>query len=96
MRFTVLLLIISASLTIARLNEDERRVEYERRKHTWPATYVPNTEGWKKLMDRRFAQVTQIQNSGERYEGCVKISCITPFLSTHIETKVFSIFHVKM
>lgn len=69
MRFTVLLLILSASLAIARLSENDRRDEYYRRNYTWPTTYIPNTEGWKKLMDRRFAQVTQIPDSGARYEG---------------------------
>ena len=64
-------------LTFLRLNlkttgalvEDERLEEYYRRNHTWPAIYTPQTEGWKKINDRRFAQISQIENSGDRYEG---------------------------
>lgn len=51
------------------LVEEERLEEFYRRNHTWPAVYNPSTEGWKKINDRRFAQISQIENSGQRYEG---------------------------
>lgn len=51
------------------LVETERLEEFYRRNHTWPAEYNPQTEGWKKINDRRFAQISQIEDSGQRYEG---------------------------
>ena len=54
------------------LIEQERIEEYHRRNYTWPIeNYIPSTEGWNFLMDRRFAQISQIKDSGERYEGLV-------------------------
>jgi len=51
------------------LVETERIEEFHRRNHTWPAVYNPPSEGWKNINDRRFAQISQIEDSGHRYEG---------------------------
>jgi hypothetical protein len=58
------------SISVA-LNEDERIEEYERRGHTWPPQeYTPNTLGWKKLNDRRFRQLTQLEDGRDaRYSA---------------------------
>lgn len=53
------------------LAEDERMVEYHKRNHTWPPNYVPKNEGWKKLMDHRFRQIDEMEDS-DRYEAYVQ------------------------
>jgi len=43
---------------------------YRSRNYTWPMEYyVPPTDGWKDIFDRRFAQIADIKDLGERYEG---------------------------
>lgn len=52
------------------LVESDRVAEYHKRNYTWPiSNYIPNTPGWQKLMESRFSQVAEIEQSGERYEG---------------------------
>ena len=52
------------------LVEDERHAEYLLRNYTWPLTSVsPNTDGWKRLMFRRLAQVERIKNTADRYNA---------------------------
>mmetsp|Transcript_13800 Transcript_13800/g.29374 ORF Transcript_13800/g.29374 Transcript_13800/m.29374 type:complete len:135 (+) Transcript_13800:1-405(+) len=56
------------------LNEDERVSEYHKRKYTWPPLeeeYVPNTEGWKRIMKRRLEQVRRIEDRTDMYNGWV-------------------------
>jgi hypothetical protein len=41
-----------------KLTESDRIVEYNKRNYTWPVdNYSPHTEGWKAVMEERFAQV---------------------------------------
>ena len=55
------------------LYEDERQVEYEKRNYTWPLNnYQPNNPGWKALMEERFRQVEEMEDSLERYEGFIQ------------------------
>jgi hypothetical protein len=55
------------------LVEPERIVEYQKRNYSWPLNnYSPNTPGWRELMEERFAQVEELDNSGERYEGYIQ------------------------
>lgn len=65
---------VHASLTSGlQLKEEERLLEYQARNYTWPRDfYNPPTEGWKQIMDRRFAQITDITNSNERYLAYVQ------------------------
>ena len=54
------------------LYEDERVDEYYKRGHTWPPTdeeFVPNSDGWTRIMRRRLAQVRRIEDSGDMYNG---------------------------
>ena len=55
------------------LVESERIEEYNKRNYTWPIQkYIPNTPGWRQLMESRFAQVKEIESSGQRYEGYIQ------------------------
>jgi hypothetical protein len=50
--------------------EEERMAEYHKRNYTWPIPqYVPQTLGWRKLMDHRFRQAAEIEDSQHRYEA---------------------------
>lgn len=52
--------------------EQERIAEYHKRRYTWPMhedEYVPNTKGWKNLMNRRFEQVMANPEPQERWDG---------------------------
>ena len=45
-----------------KLNEDERRAEYDRRNYTWPIEkFVPDTAGWNNLMKQRMGQVDELE-----------------------------------
>lgn len=52
--------------------ESERLEEYAKRNYTWPPTYVPNTPGWKALMESRFQQVAEIEDPASRFSGYVQ------------------------
>uniref|UniRef100_A0A7S2E5N1 Alpha-ketoglutarate-dependent dioxygenase AlkB-like domain-containing protein n=1 Tax=Ditylum brightwellii TaxID=49249 RepID=A0A7S2E5N1_9STRA len=61
-----------AHFTLGALDEGERVKEYNRRGHVWPPRdedYVPNTPGWRRLMERRFSQVMSVENTGDKYNG---------------------------
>jgi hypothetical protein len=50
--------------------EEERIAEYHRRGHTWPIQeFVPNTEGWVRLMKQRLVQVQSIEDRGPKYNA---------------------------
>jgi hypothetical protein len=52
------------------LDEDVRVAEYHKRNYTWPIPeYNPNTPGWKALMEQRFHQVAQLENTNARYNA---------------------------
>jgi len=54
---------------VSSLDEDERMEEYVARNYTWPPVMNPNTQGWSKLMMRRFRQLEFIEDLNERYNG---------------------------
>mmetsp|Transcript_3562 Transcript_3562/g.6508 ORF Transcript_3562/g.6508 Transcript_3562/m.6508 type:complete len:360 (-) Transcript_3562:264-1343(-) len=55
------------------LIEEERMQEYEKRGYSWPPKeYVPETEGWRNLMERRFSQMERLDNDG-RYDGFMQV-----------------------
>jgi hypothetical protein len=55
------------------LDEDERLAEYRARGHKWPIEeFVPNTEGWKKIYDRRIEQIQRIPKTNARYNAWVQ------------------------
>jgi hypothetical protein len=50
--------------------EAERAEQFNLRNYSWPHTdFIPNTPGWKALMEHRLRQVAEIENSSDRYEG---------------------------
>jgi hypothetical protein len=56
------------------LIEAERIAAYHERNYTWPlTTYVPNTPGWKALIEERFGQVAEVESSGMRYDGYIQL-----------------------
>lgn len=56
-----------------KLVESERIEEYHKRNYSWPLQkYVPDTAGWKRLMESRFRQVAEISNRGQRYEAYIQ------------------------
>ncbi len=70
--FSILLLLVSPFVVDSNLIESERLEEYERRGHSWPPKeedFTPNTDGWRAINKRRFSQVEQLEDSGDRYQG---------------------------
>jgi len=64
------------SLFQRRMQESDRRDEYNRRNYSWPLdadNFVPNTPGWKTLMERRMQQVQCIEDLGHRYNGWLSV-----------------------
>jgi hypothetical protein len=52
--------------------ESERVDEYHKRGRGWPITeFVPNTEGWTRLMKRRLSQVQAIEDHSQKFNGFV-------------------------
>lgn len=54
------------------LNEADRLLEYAKRNYTWPMprdSYVPQTEGWIQLMQKRLEQIEDILDTNQRYMG---------------------------
>jgi len=61
-----------SQLVQCQLNEGERVSEYQKREYQWPAPdedFIPNTEGWRAIMRRRFNQVQEIKDHGDKYNG---------------------------
>jgi len=55
------------------MKEDHRLLERKRRGWTWPLKhFVPDTPGWRRLMERRFEQVSRIEDTTRRYNGWVQ------------------------
>lgn len=54
------------------LNEGDRLIEYNKRNYTWPIqTYRPNTEGWKRIHERRFRQIERMEDVSEKWQAWV-------------------------
>ena len=48
----------------------ERLQGYQKRGYQWPVLeFVPNTPGWKKLMEDRLEQISNIEDPAERFKG---------------------------
>lgn len=65
------------------LSESDRLNEYARRQHTWPlqdSEFVPSTDGWRNLLQRRFQQVDQLTADDGSYDGYINtlISAMSP------------------
>jgi len=70
MKTVLLLLFLGLWSVDAAMVESERLEEYKARNYTWPLPeMVPETPGWRRLMERRFRQIEAMEGSGKRYEG---------------------------
>ena len=57
----------------ARYTEEERLEMYKKRGHDFPfAKYIPDTPGWRKLMDKRFDQVRALTDSQMKWDGWIQ------------------------
>jgi hypothetical protein len=69
------------------LVEDDRRKEYNNRNYTWPIVdFIPNTPGWRKLWTDRLTQITELHDSGRRYEAlyqAVHSATLVPNFTEH-------------
>lgn len=64
--------------------EHERVKEYHRRYDgSWPPTkyYIPQTEGWKSIMNKRLAQAAEIDGYDEKYEAFLQV-CMSMLTET--------------
>ena len=75
MLLAALLLLLRLPVTASKqLVEQERVRTYHENNYTWPPAddeFIPNTDGWRRLMQRRFDQVQRIVGSGDQYNGWV-------------------------
>jgi hypothetical protein len=77
---SVLLLVISTPVVRGESHQEsppytaeEQVAEYKRRGHVWPIPeYVPNTEGWTRLMHQRFTQVQAITDNQQKFDGWIQ------------------------
>lgn len=59
MKSLLLLCLLVSPLSTAGLDEDTRMREYHKRGYKWPLEkMVPETPGWRRIMERRFEQVS--------------------------------------
>ncbi|KAG7349311.1 hypothetical protein IV203_011908 [Nitzschia inconspicua] len=77
--FLFLLLFLAADVSVQgslrrpAYTEDERQAEYIKRGHKFPFPhYVPDTEGWKRLMDQRFTQVQALTDAQMKWDGWIQ------------------------
>eukprot|EP00816_Leptocylindrus_hargravesii_P012975 CAMPEP_0196803248 /NCGR_PEP_ID=MMETSP1362-20130617/2616_1 /TAXON_ID=163516 /ORGANISM="Leptocylindrus danicus, Strain CCMP1856" /LENGTH=376 /DNA_ID=CAMNT_0042174705 /DNA_START=45 /DNA_END=1175 /DNA_ORIENTATION=+ len=81
-------LIVAALFSMSNaMSEDERMAEYHARNYTWPlmvssdygynpdrsTLYVPDSEGWAKLMRRRMKQIDHMTDRGEKYDAWLNV-----------------------
>mmetsp|Transcript_4488 Transcript_4488/g.8617 ORF Transcript_4488/g.8617 Transcript_4488/m.8617 type:complete len:344 (-) Transcript_4488:14849-15880(-) len=86
MRRILSALLIASTISFGHsLEEDKRLEEYSARGHKWPIEeFVPNTEGWRKINERRIEQIQRIPGSNARYNAWVQT------LSSAITAKNFT------
>jgi hypothetical protein len=52
---------------------EEREEQYVKRGHTFPIQeYVPNTEGWARLMKQRFRQLESLEDTQQKWDGFIQ------------------------
>ncbi len=71
----VLLIFATLAVSSSALSEQERLAKYKERGYEWPLPkVVPDTPGWRKLMERRFEQISQtMENTGDRYNAWIAV-----------------------
>ena len=57
------------------MDEAERVREYHARGYSWPVEHtIPDTPGYRRLMQHRFRQVAEIESRKDRYEAYVQMA----------------------
>lgn len=80
LKWLLVLFICVLSTVLAQLDELERRQEYQKRGYSFPPKKMaPDTQGWRKLNERRFNQVEHIKDVHDRYQGWV-IAAISAYV----------------
>ena len=70
--FLTLVIFLFENQQVQCLYEGDRVEEYHKRKYVWPprdSDFIPNTDGWKNIFQRRFSQLNYIEDLGDRYNG---------------------------
>jgi hypothetical protein len=52
--------------------EEQRQAEYIKRGHTWPPKIYPDSEGWKHILNQRFAQIRALENTQMKWDGFIQ------------------------
>jgi len=80
--YLIIIIIILHANFCSAMYENERVNEYHKRKYKWPIeAFVPETEGWRKLMQRRLKQIQFIEDGMGRYNAWVQVigsALVTP------------------
>jgi len=69
---TTILSLLSTLPSASALQEKDRIKEYETRGHQWPPLddeFQPNIPAYRKIFDRRFSQLRNMEDSNQRYNG---------------------------
>lgn len=71
----ILLLILGIAFSVKALSEDERLKEYEARGYVWPVPNLkPETPGWRKIFERRYRQIEDMEDSHGRYNAWMQVT----------------------
>ena len=69
-----------------RYTEEERQAEYIKRGYEWPIQkFVPDTEGWTKLMSRRLSQIRANPNTQQKWDGWIQTLSASLTVPNHTE-----------
>ena len=64
------LCLLTSNGVFGQMTEEHRMNEYRKRGYKWPLDeMVPETPGWRRIMERRFEQVSRVQDTTEKYNG---------------------------
>ena len=67
------LLTIHPTAHARKYTDEQRLAQYHSRGHTYPLKeFVPNTEGWARLMKQRFRQVEAITDLQQKWDGWIE------------------------
>jgi hypothetical protein len=90
---SVLLVVVSTPVVRGKSGQEtppytseERVAEYKRRGHVWPIPeYVPNTEGWTRLMHQRVTQVQALTDHQQKFDGWIQTMSSALTVPNHTE-----------